>query len=166
MKGNFDVYRKVMEFAHRYPGTIAWRLGAHCKVAGEHINSDEEVLYAFAAQKGRSAFDIISTYVVVITNKRLVVAQKRLFFGYFCYSITPEMFNDLTIEMGLIWGEVVIDTIKEVVVFSNLSRNSLFEIETVMSKYLMQKKRYYEPNLTEKERINSGEELKAMYVGI
>ena len=135
------VYQKAHEFMHKYPGTIAWRLGAHCKVADSHINDDEEVLYAFASQKGPNGLDIISTHVTVVTNKRLVLAQKRLFFGYFYYSITPDMFNDLSIKMGLIWGRVIIDTIKETIILSNISKNALYEIETVMSKYMIQKKR-------------------------
>ena len=162
MNRRYDVYQKAHEFARRYPGTLAWRLRAHCKVAQQHINDDEEVLYAFVAQKGASMFDIISTHVVVVTNKRLVVAQKRLFFGYFYYSITPDMFNDLTIGMGLVWGKVIIDTIKEEVVLSNLSRASLREIETVMSKYMMQKKREYKEGTTEAEKVSLNEELKTL----
>ena len=138
------VYQKVSDFLRRNPGTIAWRAHAHAKIAEKYINDDEEVLYAFAAQKGASALDIISTHVLVITDKRLVVAQKRLFFGHFYYSITPDMFNDFTIKMGLIWGRAIIDTIKEEVILSNLSRGALQEVETVLTKYMMQKKRELE----------------------
>ena len=154
------VYSKAIAFLRRNPGTIAWRINAHCKVAQMHINNDEEVLYAFAAQKGPSAIDILSTHVVVITNKRIVVAQKRLIFGYFYYSITPDMFNDFTIKMGLIWGRAIIDTIKEVIVLSNLSRGALKEIETVLTKYIMQKKRELENGVTEDEKENLDKELR------
>lgn len=146
------VYDKVNDFLRRNPGTIAWRANAHSKVAEMHINDDEEVLYAFCAQKGPSALDIFSTHVVVITNKRLVVAQKRLVFGYFYYSITPDMFNDFTIKMGLIWGRAIIDTIKETVVLSNLSRGALKEVETVLTKYMIQKKRELENGVSEEEQ--------------
>ena len=159
MKTN-EVYAKASEFLKRNPGTIAWRLKQHCKVAGEHINDDEKILYAFAAQKGPSVFDIISTHVVVVTNKRLVVAQKRLFFGYLYYSITPDMFNDFTIKMGLIWGNAIIDTVKETVVLSNLSSSALGEVETVLTKYIMQKKRELENGVSEGEQQKLEEELK------
>ena len=76
-----EVYQKVVKFLRRNPGTIAWRISAHCKIAERYLNDDEEVLYAFAAQKGPSAWDVFSTHVLVITDKRLVVAQKRLIFG-------------------------------------------------------------------------------------
>ncbi len=154
-----EVYNKVKEFTHRHPGTLAWRTKAHSRIAERHLNDDEEVLYAFAAQKGPSALDVISTYVVVVTNRRLVLAQKRLLFGYFYYSITPDMFNDFTIKMGLIWGRAIIDTIKEKVVLSNLSKSSLAEIETVITKYMMQKKREYKNEPTEKEKTELNEDL-------
>ena len=159
MKTN-EVYTKASDFLTRNPGTIAWRLKQHCKVASKHINDDEEVLYAFAAQKGPSALDIISTHVVVVTDKRLVVAQKRLFFGYLYYSITPDLYIDLTIKMGLIWGNAVIDTVKETVVLSNLSASALREVETVLTKYMMQKKRELENGVSEEEQQNLEDELK------
>ncbi len=154
------VLSKVRDFLRRNPGTIAWRVRAHAKVAGMHINDDEEVLYAFAAQKGPSALDIFSTHVLVITNKRLVVAQKRLVFGYFYYSITPDMFNDFTIKMGLIWGRAIIDTIKETVVLSNLSAGALKEVETVLTKYMLQKKRELENGISDKEQDELHSNLK------
>ncbi len=156
------IYEKVMAFKQRFPGTIAWRLKAHCKVAADHINNDEEILYAFAAQKSYSMLNIVSTFVVVITDKRILLAQKRFFFGYFYYSITPDMFNDLTIKMGLIWGMAIIDTVKETVYLSNLSSGALQEIETVISKYMMQEKRQYEQEITPEERSELQNELRNM----
>ncbi|MBR3199692.1 MAG: PH domain-containing protein [Bacilli bacterium] len=139
-----EIYKKVIDFKRRYPTTIAWRLRAHSKLAEELINNDEEVLYAFAAQKAPNSFNILSTFVFVLTDKRIVLAQKRLFYGYFYYSITPDMFNDLTLRMGMIWGKAVIDTVKEQVYLTNLSSGALREIETVLSKYMIQKKRELE----------------------
>ena len=129
------------------------------RIAEKYLNDDEEVLYAFAAQKGPSSWDILSTYVLVVTNKRLIAAQKRLIYGHFYYTITPEMFNDFTIKMGLIWGRAVIDTIKETVVLSNLSRGALKEVETVLSKYMMQKKRELENGIDEGEIEHLNNEL-------
>ncbi len=154
------IYNKVKDFKKRYPLTISWRLKAHSKVAAEHVNDDEEVLYAFAAQKLPSVFNITSTYVIVITDKRILLAQKRLIFGYFYYTITPDMFNDLTLRMGLFWGKVVIDTVKETVILTFISKNALREIETVISKYMMQEKRQYESELTDEEHNRLKDELK------
>ncbi len=137
------VYQEALKFKRRFPGTIAWRLRSHCKRVEEHLNSDEEVQYVFVGQRNNAFYDIISTSVFAITNKRLLIATDRLFFGYFLYSITPDMFNDLTVYAGLIWGKVKIDTIKELVYVSNLSKRSLDEIETNVTEYMMEEKKKY-----------------------
>lgn len=137
------VYKKVKEFKRKYPMTISWRLKAHCKIVDMHLNPGEVVKYAFAAQKNDNALDIITTYVVVLTNKRILLAQKRLLFGYFFTAITPDLFNDLKVVMGLIWGKVYIDTVKEFVPLSNIQKEALPEIETCITEYMMIEKRKY-----------------------
>lgn len=137
------VYEEALRFKRRYPGTIAWRLKKHCQRIEEHLNPDEEVLYVFTGQKNNKFYDIISTAVFAITNKRLLIANDRLLFGYFLYSITPDMFNDLTVYSGLIWGKVAIDTVKEIVYVSNISKKSLDEIETKVTEYMMEEKKKY-----------------------
>lgn len=137
------VYQEALKFKKRYPGTVAWRLKKHCQRIEEHLNPDEEVLYVFVGQRNNNFYDIISTSVFAITNKRLLIANDRLIFGYFLFSITPDMFNDLTVYAGLIWGKVKIDTIKELVYVSNLSKKSLDEIETKVTEYMMEEKKKY-----------------------
>ncbi len=137
------VYQEALKFKKRYPGTVAWRLKKHCERVEDHLNPDEEVLYVFVGQRNNNFYDIISTSVFAITNKRLLIANDRLIFGYFLYSITPDMFNDLTVYAGLIWGKVKIDTIKELVYVSNLSKKSLDEIETKVTEYMMEEKKKY-----------------------
>lgn len=136
-------YQYVSEFKKKYPLTIAFRLKKHCKVIEEHLNPDEKVLYAFAAQKNASHAEIFYTNVVALTNKRLLIATKRVLWGYFLVTITPDMFNDLTIKKGLLFGSVIIDTVKEKVMLSNIDPNALPELETIMSEYMMEEKRKY-----------------------
>ena len=136
-------YEKLKEFKSKYPSTIAWRLKAHSKVIEKHLNPGETVNFVFAAQKGYSSFDIFSTFVIVLTNKRILLAQKRVLWGYTYLSITPDMFNDLTVFSGMIWGKVYIDTVKETVVLSNVSKASLDEIETNITEYMMTEKKKY-----------------------
>ncbi len=141
---NFKViYAKVKEFQQKYPMTVAWRIKEHCKIVALHMNDDEEVRYAFAAQKNDNPFDIITTYVIVLTNKRILLGSKRVLFGYFYNAITPDMFNDLSIKMGIIWGRVSIDTVKEQVFLSNIQREALAEIETQITEYMMEEKQKY-----------------------
>ena len=144
------VYESAKQFRKKYPLTVAWRLRKHCKVAQKHLNPEEEVLYTFQAQRSSSSLDIISTYVIVLTNKRIMLAHKKLLFGYLFAAITPDMFNDLEVRMGIVWGKVVIDTVKEVVTLSNLDRRSLDEIETNISEYMMREKQKYKDKEEEK----------------
>ena len=144
------VYESAKQFRKKYPLTVAWRLRKHCKVAQKHLNPEEEVLYTFQAQRSSSSRDIISTYVIVLTNKRIMLAHKKLLFGYIFTAITPDMFNDLEVRMGIVWGKVVIDTVKEVVTLSNLDRRSLDDIETNISEYMMREKQKYKDREEEK----------------
>lgn len=137
------VYQLAREFKKRYPFTIAWRLRSHSKIIERHLNPDEKVMYVFAAQKGTSDWDIMSTYIGVLTNKRLLFAQKRLVFGYFFTSITPDLFNDFKINMGILWGDVYIDTLKELVTLSNIQKKALPEIETRVTEHMMKEKKKY-----------------------
>lgn len=143
MKKN-NVYSYVREFKRKYPLSVAWRLHQNSKVIEQHINPDEKVIYAFAAQKNDNPFDIVTTCVVALTNKRILIGQKRVVFGYFYYSITPDMFNDLSINMGLLWGKVCIDTVKEEITLSNIQKEALLEIETQISELMMEEKKKYE----------------------
>lgn len=140
---NQGVYEKLKEFKKNYPKTIAWRLKKHAKIIELHLNPGEEIKYAFAAQKNNNPFDMISTYAVVLTNKRILLATKRMVFGYFFTAITPDLFNDLKVEMGMIWGKVVIDTVKEEVYLSNIQREALDDIETKITEYMMKEKKKY-----------------------
>ena len=141
-----DVYNKVKEFKRKYPRTIAWRLKKNSKVVQMHLNPGERVLYAFCGQKNDNPLDIITTCVIAVTNKRLVIGQKRVVFGYFYYSITPDLYNDLQIRNGLIWGDVIIDTVKEKVHLSNIDPKGLIEIETVITEFMMKEKKKYHIN--------------------
>lgn len=138
-----DVYNRVREFKKRYPMTVAWRIKAHSKVVQSHLNPGEDVLYAFVSQKNNNSYEIFFTNVVVITNKRILIGTKRLLWGYFLTSITPDMFNDLKVNSALIWGRVALDTVKEFVYLSNLDKKSLDEIETNITEYIMKEKQNY-----------------------
>ena len=140
---NKNVCEMVNEFIKKYPMTIAWRVKKHSKVVEKFLNPDEEVKFAFAAQKNDSTTDIFNTYVVALTNKRIILGRKRLFFGFFYTSITPDMFNDLTVKMGIVWGKIYIDTVKEFVTLSNISKAALSEIETKITSFMMEEKKKY-----------------------
>ena len=135
-----ETYKKALEFKKKFPGTIAWRIKKHARIVNLHLNKDEKLLYVWTCQKNDNPFDIINTYVVALTDKRILMGRKRLLFGYFLDSITPDMFNDLNVISGISWGKLHIDTIKEYVTLSNLSKRALPEIETQVSAYMMKEK--------------------------
>ena len=128
------VYPLVSRFINKYPWTLAWRLKQHSKVLEKHINPGEEIMYAFAGQKGGTLF---STSVILLTNKRILIGSKRVIFGYFLTSITPEMFNDFKVSNLILWGKVYIDTIKEFITISGLQKKALIEVETNFSEYII-----------------------------
>lgn len=138
-----NCYSYIKEFKRKYPMTIAFRLKKHASIIDKHLNPGEKILYAFVAQKNHSSFDIVNTNVVVLTNKRIMIATKRILWGYFFISVTPDMFNDLTVYKSLLWGKVQIDTIKETIVLSNIDPNALPEIETNITAYMMEEKKKY-----------------------
>ena len=135
-----EIYKMVSSFMGRYPNTIAWRIKKHCKVAALNLNDDENLRYAFACQKNCHFYDIFRTYVVVVTDKRIFLVQKRMIFGYLFLSITPDMYNDLSISSGLIWGMINIDTVKETIYLSNIEKRALPEIEDVLSSFIAETK--------------------------
>ncbi len=137
------VYEKALEFKNKYPTTIAWRLRKNSTIIEKHLNPEEKVLYVFTAQKNNNPLDIISTAVIALTNQRILIGRKRVVFGYFLDSITPDMFNDLKVLNGIIWGKIHIDTVKEFVTLSNISKNALSEIETNISSFMLEEKKKY-----------------------
>ena len=144
-----SLYDQVLYFKNRYKGGVSWRLKKHCAVIDKHLNPGEEVIFAFAGQKNNEFYNIFTTCVVALTNKRLLIGQKRVMWGYFFRDITPDMYNDLRVYQGLIWGHIIIDTLKEVVILSNLPKSGLNEIETQITEFMMQEKKKYP--LREKE---------------
>lgn len=137
------IYQEAKKFLRKNPLTIGWRIKSHCKVIEKHLNDDETPRFVFIAQKNNNPFDWFSTNVVVLTNKRILLGSDRVVFGYFFTSITPDMFNDLKVVGGLIWGKVVIDTVKEVVYLSNIDKKALPVIENEITEYMMNEKKKY-----------------------
>ena len=130
-----SVYEMLVEWKKNFHGGISWRLFQNAKVVDDHVNPD-----VFAGQKNESPFDFFQTAVVAVTDKRILIGQKRVLFGYVLNSITPDLYNDMQIYQGLVFGKIVIDTVKEKVVISNLPKSALVEIETIISSFMMEAK--------------------------
>lgn len=144
-----EIYRLAKDFKRKYPNTIAFRLRRHAKVISQFIGDDEKILYVFVAQKNYKSYEILNTNIVVLTDKRLVLATKRIVFGYFFKMITPDLFNDLSVHQGIIWGKVNIDTVKEEVILSNIDKYALPEIENNIMKVMLERKKENEKKESE-----------------
>ncbi len=139
-----SVYSQVMRFKKKYPTTITHhRLKKHSQIIEKHLNPGEVVNYAFAAQKNARAYDFFETSVIVLTNERILIGQKRVMFGYFLNTITPDLYNDMQVRSGIIWGSVTIDTVKEQIELSNISKEALPEIETKITSFMMEAKKKF-----------------------
>lgn len=137
------VYELAKAFDRRYPGGVSWRMKKHCDVVESYLNPGEEPLYAFCAQKNDKFYDLFSTCAFCLTNKRILIARKRMLWGSFLYSVTPDMYNDSEIYRGLMWGKLTIDTIKEVIIITNLPKSGLDEIETTISDFMIKEKQKF-----------------------
>lgn len=138
-----NIVSMIKQFKKKYPKTIAWRLQKNASIVEKYLNFDEKIEYVFAAQKNDNPFDVTSTCVVALTNKRILIGRKRVVFGYFVDSVTPDLFNDLKILSGIIWGKVHIDTVKEFITLSNIDKRALPEIEGRISGFMMEAKKKY-----------------------
>ena len=150
------VYTLAKRFRSKYFGTICFRLGAHSKVVDHHLNPDEKLYYVFCGQKGGLQKEIFNSCVVALTNERIMIATKRVLWGYFLTNVKPELYNDLKVESGFIFGRILIDTVKEKIAISNLSKASLREVETAITTYIEK----YKNKKFEKKKENSEEEKK------
>ena len=89
--------------------------------------------------------------VLCVTSDRLLIGQDQILYGYTLNSITPEMYNDLQIFSGIFWGKICIDTVKEVMYFSNFSKKALPEVQSIISMYMMEAKKMY----PDKDKVSS-----------
>lgn len=138
-----ETYKRLTLFTHKFKGSVIWRAKKHCNIVDRHLNPTERLLFVFAGQLNDSPINIFDTGVVALTTERIIVAQKGLIFGYKFISITPDLYNDLAIKSRIIWGTVTIDTVKEKVSISNISKAALAEVETQITSFMDASKKEY-----------------------
>ena len=141
-KGN-SAYELASKFKKKYKMSVAWRIKKNAKIVEKHLNPNEKIEYIFAGQLDDRPLSIFNTGVLAVTSERLVIAQKNLIIGYKFSSVTPDLYNDLLVRAGIIWGTVTIDTIREQVYISDLDKASLPEIETEITMFMQEAKKKY-----------------------
>ena len=80
---------------------------------------------------------------MAITDKRMIIATKRVLWGYFYTSVTPDLYNDIKLIKNLIWSDIEIDTVRENIYISNIDPKGAIEIETVISEFMIKEKKKY-----------------------
>lgn len=112
-----------------------WRL-KHFKVVEQQLKDDEDVLVCFIGLK--NFVDIANhdeNWAYAITNKRIIIGQKGLI-GEKVDVISLRDLNDISFRKGLVFGVLIIDTIKEV--FNvGLNKNSATAIHELVTNALM-----------------------------
>jgi len=136
-----SVYSKALKFKKKYPLTIAFRLKKHAKVIEDIIDKDEKVLYAFCGQRNAESHLLFDSCIVTLTNKRIIVGEKRALFGYYLLTISTELFNDLKINTGILFGRIEIDTVKENLFISDIDKKAMDEIETCVNDIVLKNKK-------------------------
>ncbi len=139
---------KVVNLAHKFTSkyglTLAFRISKHAGIIERHLDTDEKVLYVFAGRKTDDSDHKPKSAVVAITDKRIVIGRCGLFnMSYSLNSITPDLYNDLKVTSGLIFGGVIIDTVKETIVISSIDKNALPEVENNITKNMIELKKEY-----------------------
>ena len=136
-------YELLKKFTNKFSGSVAWRVKKHCKIIDMHLNPNEKINFIFAGQLDIKPLSLFNTGVIAVTSERLIIAQKKLIVGYKFSSITPDLYNDLTVRSGIIWGTIIIDTVREQVYISDLDKEALPEIETEISMFMQEAKKKY-----------------------
>lgn len=136
-------FERVEAFKKKFPMTVCWRIKKHSEIIEKHLNPNERLLFAFAAQLNEGKWHLFDTAIIALTSERIIIGHKGLIYGYDFLTVTPDMYNDLTVKAGLIWGTVVIDTVKEQITISNIDKAALPEIETNITTFMEEAKKQY-----------------------
>ena len=85
----------------------------HFSLIEQALSQDEDVLMCFIGLHNYiSATKHDSNFAYAITNKRIIMAQQKVI-GQNFQSVSIENVNDVTLQTGMIFGTITIDTIKE-----------------------------------------------------
>lgn len=94
-------------------GFNAKQLTKHFSLIEKNLMKDEEGLVAFIGLKDFvSATKHDNNYAYLITNKRIIMGQKKLV-GENVVTVSLKNLNDISLNVGMVFATVTFDTIKE-----------------------------------------------------
>lgn len=112
MKTAEEMYRYCLDNNYGEGFNKRWGL-KHFKVIEDNLTPDEEVLMTFIGLHNYiSTTKHDSNYAYAITNKRIIMAQKKLI-GENVKLVLLDNLNDVSLQTGIVFGIINFDTIKE-----------------------------------------------------
>ena len=112
MKNASEMYNYCLENNFGQGVSKKWGL-KHFEVVEKNLLPDEEVLMTFIGlHNNKSLSNHEGNYAYAITNKRMIMGQKKLI-GENLKVVLLKHLNDVTTSTGLVAGTITFDTIKE-----------------------------------------------------
>lgn len=102
------IYEKVMEFKNKFSGVPATRLERHAEVAMKSLAEGENVLHVYCGLD-----EFYRTQIVVVTDRRVIVARKKLLFGSRISSIDRDKVCNIHNRRSLLWNDIFFNTLTE-----------------------------------------------------
>lgn len=100
-------------------GTMKSATKKHFEVIEDQLHDDEVVLMSFVGLHEQEGVNLNGSFAYAITNKRLILGQKGVLGRSKSKSILMEHLNDVTVQNGIVWRNIEIDTIKDHFVIKN-----------------------------------------------
>lgn len=112
MKSSSGLYQFCVDSGYGQGMTKSWG-EKHFQLVVDNLKSDEDVIFAFIGLHNYvSATKHDSNYAYVLTNKRFIMAQKKLV-GETFQTVSLDNINDITFDSGMMFGILTVDTFKE-----------------------------------------------------
>lgn len=107
-----EMYNYCLENDYGQGLTKGWAL-KHFSLVEKSLMDDEEVVMAFIGLHNYiSTTKHDSNYAYAITNKRVIIGQKKLI-GESIKLVMRKHLNDINLNSGMVFGVITFDTIKE-----------------------------------------------------
>lgn len=129
MKTAKEMYNFTVKNGFGKSNTDSWTL-KHFSVIEKQLSPGEDVILCFMGLHNYiSLTKHDNNYAYAITNKRIIMAQKKLV-GEIVQTVLLDNINDITYKKGLALGVITIDSMKEKfnVALENTNSNKLYNL--------------------------------------
>lgn len=113
MKTAEEMYQYCLDNGYGEGMNRKWGI-KHFTLIQDSLSADEDALMCFIGLHNyQSATKHDNNYAYTITNKRIIMAQKKVI-GESIQTVAINNLNDITLKTGMVFGVITIDTMKEV----------------------------------------------------